>query len=104
MPNAAFLTVAYEPSRTAAKIIGNVVKRVIKQVVKCWCLLLVMALCILPVRAQQSAVPSSAPASNGSAPQSVNDKMADLDKRVTAAQSSGDNAWMLVSAAGGLLN
>jgi hypothetical protein len=65
---------------------------------------MLLALCILPVRAQQSAVPSSAPASNGSAPQSVNDKMADLDKRVTAAQFSGDNAWMLVSTAGGLLN
>jgi len=78
---------------------GNGVKRVIKQVVKCWCLLVVLALCILPVRAQQSAVPSSAPASNSSTPQSVNDKLADLDKRVTAAQSSGDNAWMLVSAA-----
>src|SRR5246127_1191360 len=78
---------------------GNGVKRVIKQVVKCWCFLMVLALCILPVRAQQSAVPSSTPASNGSAPQSVNDKLADLDKRVTAAQSSGDTAWMLVSAA-----
>src|SRR5438128_6640993 len=100
MPNAAFLTVAHEPSRAAAKIIGNGVKRVIKRVVKCWCLLMLLALCILPVRAQQSAVPSSAPpTSNGSAPQSVHDKLADLDKRVTAAQSSGDNAWMLVSAA-----
>ncbi len=30
---------------------------------------------------------------------SVNEKLAQLDQRVTAAQSSADNAWMLVSAA-----
>ena len=35
--------------------------------------------------------PTSAPA--------VNDQLARLDQRVTAAQSSADNAWMLVSAA-----
>jgi Amt family ammonium transporter len=29
----------------------------------------------------------------------MNDKLAQLDQRVTSAQSSGDNAWMLVSAA-----
>ena len=29
----------------------------------------------------------------------LNDKLAQLDQRVTAAQSAGDNAWMLVSAA-----
>jgi Amt family ammonium transporter len=29
----------------------------------------------------------------------VNEKLAELDQRVAAAQSSADNAWMLVSAA-----
>jgi len=57
----------------------------------------------MPVRAQQSAVPSAPPVSSSAAPhdnsKAVNDKLADLDKRVNAAQSAGDNAWMLVSAA-----
>jgi len=39
--------------------------------------------------------PSSAPA----IPPAVNDKLAQLEQKVSAAQSSGDNAWMLVSAA-----
>ncbi|HWZ99120.1 MAG TPA: ammonium transporter [Candidatus Dormibacteraeota bacterium] len=64
---------------------------------------MVLAICAMPIRAQQSAVPSSAPASGNTSTQdsskAVNDRLADLDKRVTAAQSSGDNAWMLVSAA-----
>ena len=58
----------------------------------------------MPLRAQQSAVPSSAPSSSSASStaaqpdnsKALNDKLADLDKRVTAAQSSGDNAWMLV--------
>ena len=62
-----------------------------------------MANCVMPVHAQQSVVPSAAPASTSAALQdnskAVNDKLADLDKRVNAAQSAGDNAWMLVSAA-----
>jgi Amt family ammonium transporter len=62
-----------------------------------------MANCVMPVHAQQSVVPSAAPASSSAALQdnskAVNDKLADLDKRVNAAQSAGDNAWMLVSAA-----
>jgi Amt family ammonium transporter len=62
-----------------------------------------MANCVMPVHAQQSVVPSAAPASSSASLQdnskAVNDKLADLDKRVNAAQSAGDNAWMLVSAA-----
>ena len=68
---------------------------------------MVLALWLMPVRAQQSAAPSSTPAATPTSssaaqpeiPKAVNEKLADLDKRVTAAQSSGDNAWMLVSAA-----
>jgi Amt family ammonium transporter len=63
--------------------------------------------CAEPVRAQQSAVPSSAPAATPASssaaapevPKTVTDKLKDLDQRVAAAQSAGDNAWMLVSAA-----
>ena len=59
---------------------------------------MVLALWLVPVRAEQSAAPASsaAPSQDNKA---LNEKLADLDKRVTAAQSSGDNAWMLVSAA-----
>src|SRR5246500_4150927 len=79
-----------------------------RMVVNC-CFFLAMVLIAAPIRAQQSpggtaAPPSStgAPQSSGSAaeiPQTVNEKLSQLDQRVTAAQSSADNAWMLVSAA-----
>jgi ammonium transporter, Amt family len=73
------------------------------------CFLMTMVLAAVPLLAQQ--VPSSAatnsPAvtsgtTSAAAPETstaVNDKLAQLDQRVTAAQSAGDNAWMLVSAA-----
>src|SRR5207245_3651821 len=56
-----------------------------------------------PLPAQQAPA-SSSPASATAAQKSdsskeLNDKLAQLDQRVTAAQSAGDNAWMLVSAA-----
>lgn len=60
------------------------------------------------VRAQQSpspAVPSSTTTSTTTSttapevPKAVSDQLKQLDQRVTAAQSAGDNAWMLVSAA-----
>ena len=81
---------------------------------ECSCIaVLVLCAALFPaqgLRAQQPAAPSgstsatpantisSAPATS-EIPKVVNDKLADLDKRVTAAQSAGDNAWMLVSAA-----
>ena len=109
MPNAAFLSEASAMSFFAAKIWQNGVKRVIKRVLKCCCLLLSLAICVTPVLAQQSAVPSTSPAaaqtstsSTAATPEAskaVSDKLKDLDQRVTAAQSAGDNAWMLVSAA-----
>jgi len=46
-----------------------------------------------------SATSSATAATSSQIPKDVNDKLAQLDQRVTAAQSSGDNAWMLVSAA-----
>ncbi len=67
---------------------------------KC-CLLVAMVHPAVPLHAQQ---PAATPASQ-SAPSSTRasnptkEKLAQLDQRVTAAQSSADNAWMLVSAA-----
>src|SRR6266852_9641123 len=71
-------------------------------VCKC-CLLLAMALFAVPLHAQQTS-PAAAPSSPGSpsptqASNATNEKLAQLDQRVTQAQSSADNAWMLVSAA-----
>jgi ammonium transporter, Amt family len=70
---------------------------------KC-CLLMTLVLAAVPLLAQQApaSTPSSPAAASSSASdnsKSVNDKLAQLDQRVTAAQSAGDNAWMLVSAA-----
>jgi Amt family ammonium transporter len=68
-----------------------------------------MVLAALPLLAQQtpSSVSNSSPAATSSttsaaapeASKAINDKLKQLDDRVTAAQSAGDNAWMLVSAA-----
>ena len=73
------------------------------------CLLMTMVLAAAPSFAQQapassatgspSATSSATAATSPQIPKDVNDKLAQLDQRVTAAQSSGDNAWMLVSAA-----
>jgi len=66
---------------------------------KC-CFLMTMVLATMPVLAQQtppSAATSSPAATSGTT--AVSDKLSQLDQRVTAAQSAGDNAWMLVSAA-----
>jgi len=61
----------------------------------------ILALAAIPLSAQQTPAPAST--SSPSAPPEVskalNDKLKELDQRVTAAQSAGDNAWMLVSAA-----
>ena len=75
---------------------------------KC-CLLMTMVLAALPLLAQQTPAPasSSSSAPTSSAPpattpeisKAVSDQLKQLDQRVTAAQSAGDNAWMLVSAA-----
>ena len=67
------------------------------------CLLVALAQFALPLHAAQTA-PSPAPASQSSASATqtsnpTNEKLAQFDQRITAAQSSADNAWMLVSAA-----
>src|SRR5207253_7717107 len=59
----------------------------------------------LPLSAQQAPAPSATPAmtvaflGTPEVSKAVNEKLAQLDKDVKAAQSSADNAWMLVSAA-----
>ena len=61
----------------------------------------IMAVSAAPLAAQQQP-PATTPATSTSAPdpsKALSEKLADLDKRVTAAQSSADNSWMLVSAA-----
>jgi Amt family ammonium transporter len=67
-----------------------------------WCLLicLVLGTTLLPsvcLFAQQSVTPSATPSTEGH--KTLDEKISQLDQRVTAAQSSADNAWMLVSAA-----
>ena len=76
-----------------------------KQVVlKCCCIFaMLLLLPTVPLLAHQT--PSAPATSSSTVPSTVdsskalNDKLAQLDQRVTAAQSAGDNAWMLVSAA-----
>lgn len=65
------------------------------------CLLFTLLLTTMPLFAQQQPVapsPSSATTTPG-VPRAVNDKLAQLEQKVAAAQSSADNAWMLVCAA-----
>ena len=66
------------------------------------CCALTLILLVLPAQAQQTpsaAAPTSTTASIPEVPKAVTDKLNDLEQKVTAAQSSADNAWMLVSAA-----
>src|ERR1700676_4819298 len=69
-------------------------------VLKC-CLLFAIVLAAVPLHAQQ-APPAAGPSSQSSpsvTQNPVSDKLAQLDQKVAQAQSSADNAWMLVSAA-----
>src|ERR1700731_1410732 len=69
---------------------------------KC-CLLFALMQVAVPLHARQTppaAVPSSQSSPSVTQASSLtNEKLAQLDQRVTSAQSSADNAWMLVSAA-----
>jgi len=72
---------------------------------KC-CLLMTLVLAAAPSFAQQTAAPSgpvaasaTTPAQGPAIPPAVSDRLAQLEQKVSAAQSAGDNAWMLVSAA-----
>jgi len=68
------------------------------------CGVLTLVLLAVPLMAQQTSATTSTDASSASTaspeiPRAVTEKLNQLDQRVTAAQSSADNAWMLVSAA-----
>jgi ammonium transporter, Amt family len=71
-------------------------------VLRCCCLLAVLLVVIsapatLFAQTAAPAASSSSPAVDSS--KALNDKLAQLDQRVTAAQSAADNSWMMVSAA-----
>ena len=68
--------------------------------------LLALVLAAVPLSAQQTPAPAATPSSASTAPsaspensKAIEEKLGKLDKDVKAAQSAGDNAWMLVSAA-----
>src|SRR5579859_4260889 len=74
------------------------VERVMKRAVLCCCLLMGLLVMAVPLPAQApAATPASATAPDSS--KEMNDKVAQLSQQVAAAQSAGDNAWMLTSAA-----
>jgi len=73
-----------------------------KQVVvlKCCCIFaMLLLLPTIPLLAHQTPAAPATSSSSVDSSKALNDKLAQLDQRVTAAQSAGDNAWMLVSAA-----
>jgi ammonium transporter, Amt family len=75
-----------------------------KRVVVKWCCFFAMVLAGVGFQARQTFASAATPQQVSStasvdANKAINDKLAQLDQRVTAAQSAGDNAWMLVSAA-----
>jgi Amt family ammonium transporter len=67
-------------------------------VLKCCCWF-AMLLPVTPLLAHQTSTSPAAPSASAEGSKALNDKLAQLDQRVTAAQSSADNSWMLVSAA-----
>jgi Amt family ammonium transporter len=89
------------------EIRSNGVERVMKRKLLWCCLMLSMVPGAVPLCAQQTPSPASTPPAASSSPttsspeipKEVNEKLAQLEQKVAAAQSSGDNAWMLVSAA-----
>jgi ammonium transporter, Amt family len=79
-----------------------------KHLVSTCCLLFVFAMVLpVPLRSEQTSAPAISPAglfaqTSATATETsraMSDKLAEVDKRVASAQSSADNAWMLVSAA-----
>ena len=64
-----------------------------KRAVLSCCLLMSLFAIALPLLAQAPAANAPATASSPDSSKDLNDKLAQLDQRVTAAQSAGDNAW-----------
>jgi Amt family ammonium transporter len=70
-------------------------KRMVSKCCRFFAMLLLLF--AVPLLARQT--PSAPAPSPSDSTKALNDKLVQLDQRVTAAQSSADNAWMLVSAA-----
>src|ERR1700755_104322 len=70
-------------------------------VLRCCCLLAVLLILISAPATilGQTPTPSTSSSASTDSSRALNDKLAQLDQRVTAAQSSADNSWMMVSAA-----
>jgi Amt family ammonium transporter len=71
-------------------------------VLRCCCLLAVLLVVFsapATLFAQTAAPVASSSSPSVDSSKALNDKLAQLDQRVTAAQSSADNSWMMVSAA-----
>ncbi len=71
-------------------------------VVCCLLLMILFTTILLPAQQTSSPVPAATTSSAAppvDVPRVVNEKLAQLDQKVAAAQSSADNAWMLVCAA-----
>jgi ammonium transporter, Amt family len=70
-------------------------------VLRCCCLLAVLLIVISAPATLfgQTAAPAASSSPSVDSSKALNDKLAQLDQRVTAAQSSADNSWMMVSAA-----
>jgi ammonium transporter, Amt family len=69
-------------------------------VLQCCCIFAMLLLFpTVPLLAHQTPSAPATSSSTADSSKALNDKLAQLDQRVTAAQSAGDNAWMLVSAA-----
>lgn len=64
------------------------------------CLFLTLVLTAVPLLAQGNPPPATTSTKDlPDVPKAVNDKLAQLEQKTAAAQSSADNAWMMVSAA-----
>ena len=70
-------------------------------VLRCCCLLAVLLIVVSAPATllAQTATPAASSSPSADSSKAVNDKLAQLDQRVTAAQSAADNSWMMVSAA-----
>src|SRR5580693_9360500 len=78
---------------------GRLMTRV---VLRCCCLLAGLLLVIsapAPLLSQTATPAASSSSPSAESSKALNDKLAQLDQRVTAAQSAADNSWMMVSAA-----
>src|SRR5262249_54013670 len=83
-----------------AQFEGSEVERLMKRAVLWCCLFVALLGAAVPLPAQApAAFPPASASSPPEASKESNDRLAQLERRVAGAQSAGDNAWMLTSAA-----